>query len=420
MKDFANLKPTTADPPLPGVVQQAQLQLALHALTQEHRNLLIRFPNTALAHTVADWLPAQLVRWWPQAQVLQCSAHEGHRLFEAFNTLLQSQPQGVTHSDMAHAAVQIWLVHDKAFNRPEDLNLLVRMLLTFEHLPLRVVLLMPPGTALPASSAEMARLHLLELDEPDRASAPQSAAALPPATPVCKAEFDQVAPARQEKVSAAPATVQATPWKLPAGVALATVLIGGLAWWSQQIDEPGALIASRTPTADAAKDSASTGVTQESATVVYHPALPGATGSSASSPTAQTAPDTTAEDSATDAARQNTQPAGTQGSRASATAGTAPVTGLREARQWLDKLPAESWLVEHSRHSSWRQARRSTGTQLHLREARILPVKDKAQTQYLVVTGPFRSVERAGNYQQRLKLQGRTHKTSHLRRQLAS
>lgn len=356
------------------------------------------------------------------------------------------------------------------------------MLLTFEHLPLRVVLLMARGDTLPATSAELARLHLLELDDMDTSSAALNAGALPPAPPALTPELDQVVPAREEHIMAAPATVQAAPWKLPAGVALATVLIGGLAWWSQQIGQPTALSPSRTPTGNVATDLASTtagkatstaantfagtgaeaatgtlpqdrqpetntSVAQDSVAPTDRPALSGETGISTNSttpPTAthdiatgtatgaeiQRATDTgpaTARSVAADAtsttpvaAPQASQPAGIQGSRASATAGTAPVTGLREARQWLGSLPAESWLVEHSRHGSWRQARRSTGTQQHLREARILPVKDKGQTHYLVVTGPFRSVERAGNYQQRLQLKGRTHKTSHLRRQLAS
>lgn len=94
MNNSANVKSTTADRPLPSVVQQAQLQLALHAMTQARRNSVIRCPGPVLAQAVADWLPAQLARWWPQAQVLQCNAHESHRLLEAFNALLQSQPPG--------------------------------------------------------------------------------------------------------------------------------------------------------------------------------------------------------------------------------------------------------------------------------------------------------------------------------------
>lgn len=205
-------------------------------------------------------------------------------------------------------------------------------------------------------------------------------------------------------------------------MALATALIGALAWWSQRIGEPVVQPAVSTATAPASS--------AEAASETAPGALPvsGPTEAGASDATAGLdSPVTAAADASTEASTtppsstppSSTPSSATPPSAASPASATASPVSLEASRRWLSELPAQTWVVEHSRHSSLSQARRSTSGRQHLREARIVPIRHKGQTQYLVITGPFRSAERAETYLQRLQVKGRVHKTRQLRSQIA-
>lgn len=81
---------------------------------------------------------------------------------------------------------------------------------------------------------------------------------------------------------------------------------------------------------------------------------------------------------------------------------SAPATASASAsRRWLLGLPPASWVVVHAQKASLRDADAFRSGQSLLANARILQTSGP-QGQYLVVTGPFRSPERAKNYIQRL------------------
>lgn len=79
---------------------------------------------------------------------------------------------------------------------------------------------------------------------------------------------------------------------------------------------------------------------------------------------------------------------------------SAPATSSA-SRRWLLGLPPASWVVVHAQKASLREADAFRSGQSLLANARILQTSGP-QGQYLVVTGPFRSPERAKNYIQRL------------------
>ena len=406
-------------------VQTAQLQLALHALTQQYRNLVLYCSHAAQAKTIARTLAPQISRWWPHTQVHHCQAGDGHQLLQALNEALQAQPPGTQDSVSPGKpfAPQVWLVHGAAFPQTEDLTLLLRMLNTFEHLPLRAVVLLtdaPPSN--PALSAELSRLHEVQLE-----AGPPSLMPGHEATPTPQAipELAAVVPGQELGQAPVTAPLNPAPWKLPLGVALATALIGALAWWSQRIGEPVLqypVAAGTAPTSSAAASEPPPGSLPVSGTpeaeasdaAVVGSSPPESTPDSALANTSALAPPADAASAADKAPPKATRPE----TASSANATAAPVS-LQASRRWLAGLPAQTWVVEHSRHSNLSQARRSTSGRQHLREARIVPIRHKGQTQYLVITGPFRSAERAETYLQRLQVKGRMHKTSTLRPQMA-
>ena len=73
------------------------------------------------------------------------------------------------------------------------------------------------------------------------------------------------------------------------------------------------------------------------------------------------------------------------------------------AGRWLQGLPEGSLLVVHAQVSTLAQAQTLRSSESVLANAQILMAAQEASAaRYLVVTGPFRSAERAHNYMQRL------------------
>ena len=81
-----------------------------------------------------------------------------------------------------------------------------------------------------------------------------------------------------------------------------------------------------------------------------------------------------------------------------------PVPNAAASRRWLLGLPAGSLVVVHAQTASLREAEAFKAQRSVLVNARILPTAaDGRPVRFLVVTGPFRSPERAQNYMQRLE-----------------
>ncbi len=82
-----------------------------------------------------------------------------------------------------------------------------------------------------------------------------------------------------------------------------------------------------------------------------------------------------------------------------------PETALR-GQSWLRQLDKETWVIEHGRHASVQAARKQLGADKLLANARIVPVVRQGvdTAEFLLVTGPFRSPERARNFAARHEL----------------
>lgn len=405
-------------------VQTAQLLLALDSLVQDRHNLIVHLPQQPLQAPVVDWFTAMLADRWPQAQVQICQRLDGHRLIEAFNEALIPTPAaGDPASAAPSQAMQVWLVPEESFAQPTDMALVARLLQRFPLAPLRAILLLGPYTALDTPKGPMGTpFEIFHLDErppspqphetpdgwpPDSQDAaepsdhglqaPAPTALSSASSPASRAEpaaapgpgpnlpeFDQVVP--EYEFTPDP---RAEPIKrnllLPAVVLSAAVLIGGLFWWAQ----------GQPPSSEGSQGIS--GSLHMPAPVPV-PALPAAAAPASGS---SEAPVTNGPQPAVSAALVPPAPLPAADNSASA---IAPAVAS-SARGWLASLPEQSLVVEHGRHDTLAEARRFMGARNYLNEARILAVQDGDTVEYLVVTGPFRSLDRANTYMRRLKIE---------------
>ena len=77
-----------------------------------------------------------------------------------------------------------------------------------------------------------------------------------------------------------------------------------------------------------------------------------------------------------------------------------------QGRSWLKNLPEESFVIEHQVFSTVREAKAAMKGKEWLVNARIAPIfaDGKDEAKFVVITGPFKSKERAQNTITRLGL----------------
>ena len=82
--------------------------------------------------------------------------------------------------------------------------------------------------------------------------------------------------------------------------------------------------------------------------------------------------------------------------------------GAVQGRLWLKGLPDDSYVLQHGTFASLKQARAAMKDKEWLANARVVPVftEGKDEAEFALVTGPFRTKDRAQNTITRLKLSG--------------
>jgi hypothetical protein len=82
-----------------------------------------------------------------------------------------------------------------------------------------------------------------------------------------------------------------------------------------------------------------------------------------------------------------------------------PVVAV-QGRLWLRGLPEDTFLLEHGVYETVRQAQSAVKAKAWLANARIVPMYQpgKDDAKFVVLTGPFRSKDRAKNTMVRLNL----------------
>ncbi len=231
-----------------------------------------------------------------------------------------------------------WCLEDAQTLSAEHLALIERVHLQFPELPLRLVLL-SQSTQPPRSPAGAQVLALEWLTREPPAWAP---------------EPDLPRPARP-----------VWPWLLASATLLA-LAAGAAGWW----------------------------LVGAGATRMAPPAAP----------VAEQAPVTSAPAPQVVAAEASAASAASKASAAEPASAPAAPVAASALRQWLLGLPEGSWVVLHGEFASAREAEAFKASDALLANARIVQAawRPGQEARHGVLTGPFRSTDRAANYMQRL------------------
>lgn len=290
--------------------------------------------------------------------------------------------------------IHIWVIDEAERLSAEQQSIIFRLIELFPALPFRVIWLSNRPLQAWEDHANSESL-LLDLD----ATPLQGAAAdAPNMTP------DPLDDALTETRDMPQAASAAMHWpaygtgqimKVAAGLAGAVVL-AALAWWSTSTSAPSA------PDTSAPEQAAASAASESAAAPAAVAASEAAALSAPASPAA----------AAPEVAKPEAPPKASAAPQAVPAPMAAP-TAVRKALpevartggRWLKALPADTLVVEHGTFSSAEQAQKLKAKYKELGTARIIAVRkapNADEWQYSVVTGPFRSEDRAKTYVSRL------------------
>ena len=344
---------------------------------------------------------------------VQVSKYNGKEFLDLISRLNQAVApylqQQATPTDKL-GPIHIWVIDEADRLSGEQQSIIFRLIELFPALPFRVIWLSREPLQAWQDHANSESL-LLDLDTAPQADETGDLHALAP-DPLDGAVTEN------RDMSEAPSSKAALDWpasdshkKLKVAAALAgAAVLGTLAWMTASAPnastpETGASAVATSMAASAA--SASVTASEVPSTAPAVPAAP-----AASSPVA-TASQTTAA-VAVPAAVVASAPLVSEAPKpapAPKAIPAAPAThkalpeAARAGARWLKALPADTLVVEHGTFNSVDQAQKLKDKHKELGTARIIAVRKAPNAddwQYSVVTGPFRSEERAKTYVSRL------------------
>lgn len=400
------------------LADRLQIEACLEAIEQDGKSVILHSISPGLLDHYSQILVQRLRRRLPDTPTEIFFPTHTEALIARFNDLLEDvSVDAATQSQEPQAPRKLWVVHDASALPDHELKLLLRLL---QHLPgarvSAVLVLNGQASSLRNLDPQGRRLMRWEIEPPTQAQIDQmveearqmgrefaaleliarlqpetpSAVSPAPATTAVSAPVLQAEPAAESPPSAGRLQRRSTSrvMALLMGLVLLAASAGVAVWLNPQalraLNGNGAALASA--------PEASSPVS-ETEPAPAPPAEP-----QASAP----------EDLASNAQAANTTPVPSTLPAASASAPTASdpklIQELPEVAQnglsWLRKLEADTWVIEHSRHPTAQAARKQMASDPLLANARIIPVMQPGSemAEFLVTTGPFRSIERARNY----------------------
>lgn len=307
-------------------------------------------------------------------------------------------------------SLRVWVIHKAHLLTTEQQSIIFRLIELFPALPFRVIWL----SAQPLQAwNEHAKTECIFLDldgspQPDPMSPTVEADPLDWAAPIAEPLQNDLTP------DGLPWPVTRPAWHFKAAVALGAVgILGALAWMS-----------SSAPVADIHKPITSTPIadtTEKMSPSASHPAPM----ASASAPT--TSPQVSASSpSITEPSRPNTpaptiSPAPQEARKVS----PKPLPDVAQSGgRWLKSLPADTFVIEYGTWGTLEQCEKFKAKHKELNTARIIAMRKPSSAdewQFMVITGPFRSEERAKTYlsRQDKKTVTRIRSTDKLKSQIA-
>lgn len=409
------------------LADRLQIDACLEAIEQDGKSVILHSISPGLLDHYSQILVQRLRKRLPDVQTEIFFPTHTEALIARFNDLLEDvSVDDATQRQGPQSPQKLWIVHDASALPEHELKLLVRLL---QHLPgarvSAVLVLNGQASSLRNLDPQGRRLLRWEIEPPTQAQTDQMVeearqmgrefaaleliARLQPATPAPAPE----APSRPVPLAAAAPASADVPAPAAAGgrsksktaalliAVLLLVFSAGVAIWLHPEVLHGLTgSGKRTPAAAEPAPAASS---------------PASEAASAATPPASEASAATESASAPAIPASDAQMAPPPQPSVPAEPASTPklISELPDAAQnglvWLRKLEADTWVIEHGRHPTAQAASKQIRTSKLLENARIVPVLQPGveTAQFLVVTGPFRSMERARNYVARNDL-GRT------------
>ena len=437
------------------LADRLQIDACLEAIEQDGKSVILHSVNPGLLDHYSQILVQRLRKRLPETPTEIFFPTHTEALIARFNDLLEDvSVDAATQNTGPQAPQKLWIVHDASALPEHELKLLLRLL---QHLPgarvSAVLVLNGPASSLRNLDPQGRRLMRWEIEPPTTAQidqmveeARQQGREFAALELIARIQTAPPAPAREVSLpkpamAALGSLGTATPGPAPADaappargrshgktialvVAALLLLSAGVASWLHpevlRRRWPGSaqppVAAEPAPSASSAASPAASTPASEAASGASAPASEASAAAEAASEpqpvaSAPSAPSTPASAAPAKSASAASAPA-TPPASAPAPAASTPrvISELPDAAQngllWLRKLEADTWVIEHGRHPTAQAARKQITADKLLANARIVPVvQPGAETaQFLVVTGPFRSMDRARNYMARNEL----------------
>jgi hypothetical protein len=428
------------------VTDRLQMESCLSAVAQDGKSVVISSDSNELIDHYGAAFVRRIKQKLPQTQLEVFLPRDTEAMLERFNQLLNTLSLDVaTKLRMGLAPEKVWVVHDANAMGGHEIQLLTRLIQQFPGAGISVILMFTEGTSQGDAIANQNKQFIAwSLERP---SAEQKLAAIQQARKNGQEEaavdfFNRLSKSAVKKLpagaggaaSAAPAKAAPPPpprksRQTSKGLKVTVVIAGllsvsmGVAFWlNPEVGDQ--ILAKVTDLMDvsgkANKKSDSTAANQAD----EKPA-PGTVGSDGKE-VPPGAPNLSQLEPKVELV-PGPKPAATASASASVpvpaavTPPPAPPEPVKEAaakvitelpdaaikgRLWLKSLPTDAFVLEHQSFDTVKEARAFTKDKEWLVNARIAPVfslgKDEAR--FAIMTGPFRSVDRAKNTISRLKL----------------
>ena len=425
------------------------MESCVSAVAQDGKSVVISSDSNELIDHYGAAFVRRIKQKLPQTQLEVFLPRDTEAMLERFNQLLNTLSLDVaTKQRVGLAPEKVWVVHDANAMGGHEIQLLTRLIQQFPGAGISVILMFTEGTSQGDAIANQNKQFIAwSLERP---SAEQKLAAIQQARKNGQEEaavdfFNRLSKTAVKKLpasasgaaSAAPANTKQAPTPAPKTrqsskglkataviAALLSVSMGVAFWLNPEVGDQ--IVAKVTDFMDlsgkANKKSDSTADNQAeekqapgSVAAEGKEVPPGAPNLSQLEPKVELVPGPQAAATATASASSSVPVP------AAVTPPPAPpepakevaakvITELPDAaikgRLWLKSLPTDAFVLEHQSFDTVKEARAFTKDKEWLVNARIAPVftLGKEEARFAIMTGPFRSVDRAKNTISRLKL----------------
>jgi hypothetical protein len=428
------------------VTDRLQMESCLSAVAQDGKSVVISSDSNELIDHYGAAFVRRIKQKLPQTQLEVFLPRDTEAMLERFNQLLNTLSLDVaTKQRLGLAPEKVWVVHDANAMGGHEIQLLTRLIQQFPGAGISVILMFTEGTAQGDAIANQNKQFIAwSLERP---SAEQKLAAIQQARKNGQEEaavdfFNRLSKSAVKKLpagagvaasAAAPAKAAPPPPRktrqtsngLKVSVAIAALLsvsMGVAFWLNPEVGDQ--ILAKATDLVDVS-GKANQKSDSKAANQADEKPVPGTIGADGKEvppgapnlsqlepkvelvPGPQPAATASASSPVPEPAAVAPPPAPPEPVKEAA---AKVITELPDAaikgRLWLKSLPTDAYVLEHQSFDTVKEARAFTKDKEWLVNARIAPVftlgKDEAR--FAIMTGPFRSVDRAKNTISRLKL----------------